>query len=54
MRNIILYSFIVLLVGFYAFSGKITAFLGPWILGMVTIHFGSQRIGMATIIFDRG
>ena len=36
--------------GLYAFSGKVTAFVGPWILGIVTIHFNSQRLGMVTII----
>lgn len=36
--------------GLYAFSGRITSFLGPWLLGLITLHFGSQRAGMATII----
>ena len=36
--------------GLYALSGKITAFLGPWLLGMLTITFQSQRAGMATIL----
>jgi UMF1 family MFS transporter len=36
--------------GLYALSGKITAFVGPWLLGMVTLHFGSQRAGMATVL----
>jgi len=36
--------------GLYALSGKITAFIGPWILGMVTLHFQSQRAGIATIL----
>lgn len=36
--------------GLYALSGKITAFIGPWILGTLTMRFGSQRIGMATIL----
>ena len=31
-------------------SGKVTAFLGPWILGALTYHFASQRIGMITIV----
>ncbi len=35
--------------GLYAFSGKATAFLGPLLLGMVTLHFHSQRAGMATV-----
>lgn len=36
--------------GLYAFSGRITTFLGPAILGMTTLHFGSQRAGMASIL----
>ena len=36
--------------GLYALSGKATAFIGPWILGWITLHFGSQRIGMGTIL----
>jgi len=36
--------------GLYALSGKITAFMGPWILGWVTLLFGSQRVGMATVL----
>ncbi len=36
--------------GMYAFSGKITAFIGPWLLGLATLHFQSQRAGMATIL----
>ena len=36
--------------GLYAFSGKATAFLGPAILGAVTMQFDSQRAGMATIL----
>ena len=36
--------------GLYALSGRITAFIGPWILGMVTMAFDSQRIGMITIL----
>lgn len=35
--------------GFYAFSGKATAFLGPLVLGLVTAGFG-QRVGVATVI----
>lgn len=38
------------LFGLYALTGRITAFLGPWILGLVTLHFQSQRAGMATIL----
>lgn len=36
--------------GLYAFSGKITSFIGPWLLGLTTIAFHSQRAGMATIL----
>jgi UMF1 family MFS transporter len=36
--------------GLYAFSGRITAFVGPWLLGMATLAFQSQRVGMATIV----
>lgn len=36
--------------GFYALSGKITAFLGPWLFGYLTLKFSSQRIGMIAII----
>lgn len=34
--------------GLFAFSGRATAFLGPWIFGLATLHFESQRAGMAT------
>lgn len=40
--------------GLFAFSGKATAFLGPAVLATVTDAFGSQRIGMATIILFLG
>ena len=36
--------------GLYAFSGKATAFFGPWILGSVTLAFNSQRLGMSTVM----
>jgi UMF1 family MFS transporter len=36
--------------GIYALSGKVTAFLGPFLLGIVTIWAGSQRAGMAVIL----
>lgn len=38
------------LFGLYAFSGKITAFLGPFLLAQLTHLFNSQRIGMSTVI----
>jgi UMF1 family MFS transporter len=36
--------------GLYALSGKVTAFIGPWLLGWMTLSFGSQRAGMASIL----
>ncbi len=36
--------------GLYSLSGKISAFIGPWLLGMMTIMFASQRAGMATVL----
>lgn len=36
--------------GFYAFSGKATAFLGPFLFGVLTSVFGTQRAGI-TIVF---
>lgn len=36
--------------GLYSLSGKITAFIGPWLLGVTTWYFASQRAGMATIL----
>jgi len=36
--------------GLYALSGKLTAFIGPWLLGLMTLSFGNQRVGMATVI----
>lgn len=36
--------------GLYSLSGKITAFIGPWLLGMMTMAFASQRVGMATVL----
>ncbi|MEE8146192.1 MAG: MFS transporter, partial [Longimicrobiales bacterium] len=36
--------------GFFAFSGKITAFLGPLLFGAATELFGSQRAGVATVL----
>jgi UMF1 family MFS transporter len=36
--------------GLYALSGKATAFIGPALLGWVTLFFDSQRAGMATIL----
>lgn len=36
--------------GLFAFSGKATAFIGPALLGAVSVAFDSQRAGMATIL----
>jgi UMF1 family MFS transporter len=36
--------------GFFAFSGKATAFLGPFILGVLTQVFGSQRAGVSVVV----
>ena len=36
--------------GFFAFSGKATSFLGPFLLGYLTQAFGSQRFGVAVVI----
>jgi len=36
--------------GFFAFSGKLTAFIGPFLLAFVTDVTGSQRAGMSVVI----
>ena len=36
--------------GFFAFSGKLTAFLGPLMLGVLTAWSGSQRVGVSAVI----
>jgi len=36
--------------GFFAFSGKITSFMGPILLGTATAMFASQRAGVATVL----
>lgn len=36
--------------GLYALSGKATAFIGPALVGWVTLWTDSQRLGMATIL----
>lgn len=35
--------------GFFAFSGKATAFVGPFLLGILTATFESQRVGISVI-----
>jgi UMF1 family MFS transporter len=37
--------------GFFAFSGKATAFLGPLLLGTLTSVLGNQRMGVAVVLF---
>jgi len=36
--------------GLYALSGRITAFIGPWLFGLLTLVSGSQRVGMAIVL----
>lgn len=36
--------------GLYALSGRATAFLAPWSIGLVTVAFDSQRIGITPIL----
>lgn len=36
--------------GLFALSGKVTAFLGPLLVGWMTYLSGSQRLGMSTIV----
>lgn len=36
--------------GFFAFSGKATAFIGPFLLGVLTDAFNSQRVGISIVI----
>jgi UMF1 family MFS transporter len=36
--------------GFFAFSGKLTSFVGPLALGAVTELTGSQRWGVGTLL----
>lgn len=36
--------------GLYALSGKVTAFLGPWLVGTVTLLYNSQRAGIASVL----
>lgn len=36
--------------GLYAFSGKATAFLAPWLIGAATLYFESPRFGLMPLI----
>ncbi len=40
--------------GLFAFSGRATSFVGPLVLGVVTVAASSQRVGMATILIFLG
>ena len=35
---------------FFAFSGKLTAFLGPLLLGVLTEAFDSMRVGISVVL----
>jgi UMF1 family MFS transporter len=36
--------------GLFALSGKVTSFMGPLLVGWITLATGSQRVGMSSII----
>ncbi len=36
--------------GFYVLSGKMTTFVGPLLLGYLTLHYNSQRVGLAGVM----
>jgi UMF1 family MFS transporter len=36
--------------GLFALAGRVTAFVGPAVLGWATLAAGNQRAGMATIL----
>jgi len=36
--------------GLMALSGKLTSFLGPFLVGWLTLATGSQRLGMSSVI----
>jgi UMF1 family MFS transporter len=36
--------------GLFAFSGKATAFMGPWLVAYLTTLAGSQRVGMSVVL----
>lgn len=36
--------------GLFALSGKITAFVGPWLVGVIVLATGSQRWGLASVL----
>jgi len=37
--------------GLYTLSGKVTSFIGPFLVGLITTVTGSQRIGVSAILF---
>jgi len=36
--------------GLFALTGKVTSFIGPLLIGIVTAATGSQKAGMATLV----
>ena len=36
--------------GLFALSGKLTSFIGPFLVGLLTLASGSQRVGMTSVI----
>lgn len=36
--------------GLFALSGKLTSFIGPFLVGWLTLASGSQRVGMASVV----
>ena len=36
--------------GLYALSGKITSFLGPWLVGLFVLTYDSQRLALSIVI----
>ena len=36
--------------GLFALSGKATAFVGPWLVGLIALSYGSQRLALATVL----
>ena len=36
--------------GLYALSGKITSFVGPWLVGLLVLTYDSQRLALSIVI----
>jgi MFS transporter, UMF1 family len=36
--------------GLFALTGKVTSFIGPLLIGIVTAKTDSQKLGMATVV----